>query len=237
MPGKIRHTALRIGWQLLARIVPGVMENARLREWVWRRLSQPGELAFHQQNEWRATPAFMEETIQIMEGFGFQRSDFAHELIVDMGAGSKLRSRFFTKAKIVAIEPLADEFKSIHFCDYDQAHAVHAEPAEARLPQYDEQIRFLMCMNVLDHVFDYEAVLRNMWTMLGPGGVLLLSVDLHDAAEADPMHPVNLDKPTLRAAVENMGFKIQREYDGMPDGNRKSYGHGTAYTIVAEKPQ
>lgn len=236
MIAKIKHTALRVGWQVLARMFPAVLENPKLRAWVWRRLSQPGELAFHQQNDWRASPAFMEETVHLLEGFGFHRGDFAGELIVDLGAGSKLRSRFFTDAKIIAIEPLADEFRHIHFCDYDQAHAVHAEPAEAHLPQYDGKIRFLMCLNVLDHVYDYQAVLQNMRTLLQPGGVLLLSVDLHEAAQADPMHPVNLDKPTLRRAVEQTGFMILREFDGMPDGKRKSYGHGTAYTQVAEKP-
>lgn len=50
---------------------------------------------------------------------------------MDLGAGSKLRTKFFTDAKIIAIEPLAEKFmKEIEWCDLKDAYRVYSRPAE-----------------------------------------------------------------------------------------------------------
>lgn len=196
----------------------------------WADKSQPGEKSFHLTSQWRNTPLFMENTATIFAGFGLRREQFAGELIVDIGAGSKLRSKYFTAARIAAIEPLADDFVDrIAWCDLRDAERLYSLPAEQRIKELQGQAAFAMCMNVLDHTYDPAAILKNIHSYLKPGGELLLSVDLHDG-QADDLHPVALDAASLRALAIECGFAIGRAYQYLAD--RPSYGHGFAYTLV-----
>jgi SAM-dependent methyltransferase len=179
----------------------------------------------------------MAQTRALFSHWGYDVDDFADQLIVDLGAGSKLRSKCFRRARIVAIEPLANRFReSLSWSDLYEAERVYSVGAETVIPELDGSIAFIMCVNVLDHVYDYSKVLRNAYRMLKPGGELLLSVDLHSGYESDLMHPVNLDRSQLCATVCQAGFSILREYDGLPLPNSDNYGHGRACTLVGRKP-
>jgi SAM-dependent methyltransferase len=202
-------------------------------------LAQPDELQFHKTNKWRQSEDFMNQTISLLKFWGYKSDDFADQLIADLGAGSKLRSKFFQRARIIAIEPLANEFiRSIDWTDLNDAYRVYACPAETELTELAGQIHFLMCINVLDHVYDYKKILQNVSKMLKPKGEFLLSVDLHTNGKVDPMHPVNLDEDCLKRSLLASGLKIVREYRGLPlphSNTYNKYGPGEAYTVVARK--
>lgn len=166
------------------------------------------------------------------------RSDaFDGQLIVDIGAGSRLRSRYFERARIVAIEPLADRFVStIKWSDLREAAELQSIPAEQFVEHLAGQAAFVMCINVLDHVFDPDSVVRNAFRYLEPGGDFLLAVDLHAHGEAGHMHPVHVDRAGLRRMLDAAGFSIEREFDGLGPTGANSFGHGQAYTVVARRP-
>ena len=50
--------------------------------------------------------------------------------------------------------------------------------------QYSNEYDIIICMSVLEHVFDYEQAIRNIHTALKPGGTILVSLPvfypLHD---------------------------------------------------------
>jgi 2-polyprenyl-3-methyl-5-hydroxy-6-metoxy-1,4-benzoquinol methylase len=213
-------------WSRMKRVAEHVLAVSHLPWWVRQR----GELRHHLNDTWRESSDFMAQSDALFRHWGYAPTDFADLMVVDIGAGSRLRSLFFTDGRVVAIEPLARQFMSrIPWCDLDHAEKVFARPAEQPVPELDEQAALVMCVNVLDHVSHPEVVLDNASRMLGSRGQLLLSVDMHDAA--DYMHPMSLSVAELRSALLARGLVILREYYGLP--HAPAYGHGEAYTVVA----
>ncbi len=195
----------------------------------WSQKAQPGEKLFHLANKWRASPAFMADTTRLFAAFGFAADDFADQIVVDVGAGSRLRSRFFAKARLAAVEPLADDFVGeISWCDLDQAESLYSEPAEKMIEPLRGQASLVMCINVLDHTYDPQAILDNIRSYLRDDGLFLLSVDLH--AGADELHPVALTRESLAQMLGKARFEPVRAYEGLPGS--PYYGHGWAYTLV-----
>lgn len=208
-----------------------------IRRLVWRLVAQTGELRFHQKNAWRRSPEFMTQTATLFGWWGFPADAFDGRLIVDIGAGSRLRSRYFEHARIVAIEPLADRFVStIEWSDLRETAELHSVPAERFIEHLAGKAAFVMCVNVLDHVFDPGAVVANAFHYLEPGARFLISVDLHAHGEAGHMHPVHIDRSGLRSMLTETGFTLEREFDGLGPTGVKSFGHGEAYTVVARRP-
>ena len=122
---------------------------------AWEKEAQPGELAFHQTNEWRNTANFMKQTIKLMEGLGYKRTMFKDQLMIDLGCGSKLRSKFFTKALIVGIEPLGNDFiKTVPWNDLIDAYKLFSVPAEKTIKELEGKAQFCMstpsCIRVLN---------------------------------------------------------------------------------------
>lgn len=209
-----------------------------IRRLVWRIVAQTGELRFHQQNRWRQSPAFMTQTATLFSWWGYDSRKFDGRLIVDIGAGSRLRSRYFEGARIVAVEPLADRFAStIEWSDLREAFEVHSVAAEEFLAHLEGAASFVMCVNVLDHVFDPQAVIHNASRYLLPGGELLVAVDLHEAGEAGHMHPVHIDAKGLRGMLLDSGLSIDREFDGLEPAGSPAFGSGRAYTVIAHRPR
>jgi SAM-dependent methyltransferase len=145
--------------------------------------------------------------------------------VIDFGAGSKLRSRYFQDARIIAIEPLADRFRVLDFCDLDAAALVYSRPGEERIDALTGQADLVVSVNVLDHCFDFDRAVDNVAAYLRPSGVAFLSFDLHDAA--DEMHPLLLTEESCTQSFKRAGLTVQRKTNGVgPFG--ASYGHGQA---------
>ena len=177
----------------------------------WKEQGQPSELAHHKNSKSRSSDdRWMKETEGYLTSFGYKKKDFVGKKIIDLGAGSKLRTLWFDESYIIAIEPLADKFKSIYFCDLDKADELYSEPAEKFLENLKEEVDAIMCINVLDHCYDAETIMKNCYNYLKEDGEMLLSVDLHDGRDAK--HPIKLNDGILKELIKNTGFKIKREY-------------------------
>jgi hypothetical protein len=124
---------------------------------------------------------------------------------------------------------------TISWSDLAEAEAVHSVPAERRIPELAQTAAFVMCINVLDHTFDAEAIVANAYTYLKAGGEFALSVDLHVDGPGGHMHPVHLDRQMVRGALLTTGFELLREYDGLGPTGNASYGHGSAYTVIGRR--
>ncbi len=199
----------------------------------WKTKAQVGELEFHVENKPKPNDDSDLRDREIYEAMGFSQHQFAGKVIVDIGAGSHLRTRFFTDAKIAAIEPLGDQYlESIDWCDLKNADQLHSIPAEQRVESLADTAAFANCMNVLDHTFQPEEILSNVFFYLQPGGYFLLSVDLHDG-QGDDLHPVDLTVPKLRELIEEASFEVERAYLYLP--RARSYGHGYACSYVLKK--
>lgn len=199
----------------------------------WKNKAQVGELEFHVNHKRRPDADMQLRDREIYEAFGFEQQQFNGQTIVDIGAGSHMRTRFFDGAKIAAIEPLGKQYDAnIEWCDLREANQFYSIPAEERVTVLRDQAAFANCMNVLDHAFEPLRILENVNFYLKPDGLFLLSVDLHDG-DGDDLHPVDLDVPKLRQLVHDAGFSVERAYLYLP--RAKSYGHGYACSYVLRK--
>lgn len=204
---------------------------------VWKRLAQSYELRFHEGEggAFRASPAFDDQTRALFGHWGYPPDRFSGRIVVDLGAGPRLRSAYFEGARLHAIEPLAEGFRKLSCCNYGAAERIYAQPAETSVRALEGSASFVMCVNVLDHVYDPGKVLAAAAALLAPDGEFLLSTDMHPPDP--PGHPVGFDLPALKRLCEEAGFEIADLSEGLgPVGRGFDGDHGDpAVTVKLRK--
>lgn len=203
--------------------------KASREEWINH--AQKGEFEYHKANHWRSTDRFMADTIQLMDSFGFNQSDYSGKTVLDLGAGSKLRSKYFKEAELIAIEPMADDcVKEIGWCDLEDADKLYSLPAEEYIPYLENKIDFVMSINVLDHCFDFDQIISNIHKYMKDDGLAFLSFDEHFFT--DDMHPLILTDDVCISIFNKLGFDVSKKSKGFTGDFKKekkvnTYGHGT----------
>lgn len=163
-------------------------------------------MEWHRANPWRAdTEAFEADTKRLMKRYGIKATGW--KSVIDAGAGPRLRSTYFKRAKLYAIEPLAEAYREFDWCDLDKA-TVYAQPLEQYIP--DLRAEFLICINVLDHCQDFDKVVANLSRY---ANTLFLS---YDCGEPDPMHPLHLNEVDSEMVFMQYGLKVDKFDIGDP---------------------
>ena len=139
--------------------------------------------------------------------------------MLDVGAGSRLRTLWFEDVEIIVVEPLADRFLGeVPFCDLDRATEVHAVPGETYVRDLAGRADVVVSINALDHGYDMAASVGNIRRYLKPDGIALLSFDLHDTV-SDHMHPMVVTHPMMLDIFAQVGFEVTRT-----DERRRHHG-------------
>lgn len=170
----------------------------------------------------------MEQTIRLFEHFGFSRTQYAGKTVIDLGAGSKLRTKYFRDANIIAIEPLADRFiREIPWCDLKDSLEVYSTPAETLVGECVNRADLVISINVLDHCYDFARIMVNVFSYVKDTGLVFVSFDKHD--ERDEMHPLQLTESICGSIFEEVGFVVEKFTRGT-DGvlATDNYGHGSS---------
>lgn len=208
---------------------------------AWTTVAQPGELQYHIHSEWRHSDDFWRQTVELFEAFDFLPDDFAGKTILDLGAGSQLRTKYFQNATLIALEPLGEQFlREVDNCDLQKAARLISAPAEERQADLENRIDLCVSINVLDHCYDFDAICGNIYSYLKPGGRAFLSFDYHK--ESDPMHPLTLGVDACLDLFRRLGFSLlyfQRGYPRKFAEKRgvSTYGHGPfCLNFFLEKP-
>lgn len=193
---------------------------------TWETIGQQGEFDYHKANQWRQSEDFMNQTKKLFNYFGLKSDIWEGKTIIDLGAGSKLRTKYFQNAEIIAIEPLASKFiDQIEWCDLNDAKAVYSEPAEHLIQNCVNKADLLVSINVIDHCYDFITIINNVYQYLKADGYAFLSFDSHD--EADEMHPLRLTQEICDSIFEETGFKIEYFSKGFGGAiPENTYGHG-----------
>jgi SAM-dependent methyltransferase len=189
-----------------------------MRSKLWALFAQKGELSFHKTlgMTYRMSDDFKTNSKLFFEKLKYDQNSYKNKNILDVGAGSKLRSAFFVDANIFAIEPLADKYSKLPQSDLHTAKKVYSKSAETFIDEFNEKFDFIMCINVLDHCYDEIRVLSNVYKYLNSNGEFLLSVDIHKKHD-DPMHPISLTKEKLFSNLKMIGFNIREIYETIDD--------------------
>lgn len=203
-----------------------------VRRLMWRAIAQSCEFDFQEKlKDRRSEDMFIDEASRLFEYLGYSSGQFTGKVIVDIGAGSEVMSRFFKGAKIVAIEPLASKFLTrLDSCGLKSVYEVHSVPGEKRVESLVGQADFAVSINVMDHCFDPAAVIKNMYDYLRVGSQALISVDCHTGR--NPAHLVPISEDWLTATARCAGFTVEKVTRGLGAvyGDRKT-GFGSSETI------
>lgn len=120
------------------------------------------------------------------------------------------------RADYVAI--LKDKFGSrpgVTVCQFD---ATSVPPAEVVANPPDT----IVCLNVLEHIREDEAALKNMYDALAPGGALVLLVPAHQALyskiDENLEHYRRYSQKELQIKVRRAGFSVRRSFFFNPVG-------------------
>ena len=175
----------------------------------WSGVAQPGELAFHKRPGLRSSPDWEAKNVAFWRRRGFSPHGWEGKLIVDVGAGSRLRTLYFNGAKIAAVEPLADKYiAEVEWQDLDRADEVYSVPGEKDIPELHGRADLIVSMNALDHGYDFGAAIANIRRYLKPHGLAHLSFDPHD--KPDDLHQLLLDDRTAREGFDQCGLVVEK---------------------------
>jgi hypothetical protein len=181
---------------------------------AWASAAQEGELDFHKRHNFRAEQEVWWTHVQRdWEALGLKPTGWDGKVIIDVGAGSKLRSLYFEGATLVVLEPLADRYMSeVAWHDLDKADEIYSAPAEQFVPELEGRGDLIVSINALDHGFDFAGGVRNIRRYMKPDATALLSFDMHD--RPDDMHPLILTDEICQKIFLEAGFKIEKSEKG-----------------------
>lgn len=182
-----------------------IQDKISKKEWV---NSQKSELDFHKTNNWRKNAeSFYKSNTTFFKELLFNENDFENKKILDLGAGSKLRTSFFKNVDIYVIEPLANEFNSnIAWCNLNNATQVYSVSAETKVEDLVGQMDAVLSINVIDHCYNFTTIINNILEYLNKDGKAHLMIDLHE--KIDKMHPIILTDEYAQQIFNECGFKI-----------------------------
>ncbi len=225
---KVKWLLVLKGFKILRMFVP--------MKYLWSAFAQKGELEHHMRNKFRQSGDFMKHTEKLFSLVGYTRESFRNKVVVDLGSGSKLRSRYFEGSKIVAIDPLNKQFlENIQWSDLDKAYKMFSAPAEEFISEIENVADMVMCINVLDHTYDPEKILKNVYRYMKSNAEFFLSVDLNETIP-NHKHPVPLPEKKLEEILHNNGFVIKLKKDYLIDGeNLFGNGKGKAINYILLK--
>jgi SAM-dependent methyltransferase len=176
---------------------------------TWSKLAQPGELAYHKRPNLRSSAEWETKNAKFWAKRGFSPESWEGKLVVDVGAGSRLRTLYFQGAKIAAIEPLAGKFiAEVEWQDLDQAAEVYPVPAEKDIPELHGRADLVVSVNALDHGYDFEAAIANLRRYLKPYGRAYLTFDQHE--RPDDMHQLMIGDTEAQAIFDRCGLDVER---------------------------
>ncbi|MEA2575705.1 MAG: hypothetical protein QOH93_3003 [Chloroflexia bacterium] len=156
--------------------------------------------------------------------------------VLDLGAGMGGLS-------VALLREFGDSGLEVQATDYNPSYAQIARlrarrysldlpitvAAGEKLPYSDSQFDVVLCMDVLEHVQDVEAVLSEIFRVLKPGGVVLTTVP-NRRAFRDPHYHLPLINWLPTPISEQIIRRVGRSKSGGPLQDRQEHSELNTYT-------
>ena len=146
-------------------------------------------------------------------------SQWIGKKIFDVGAGmGRLVSYYLPSAeRAVATDIFQDQVDHMNkkFCMYSAFTAKKLNILEDELTEFEGQFDTVLCINVLEHLSDDRTAIRKMYSLLEPGGNLIIMVpafqNLYCQMDANVSHYRRYDRNVLRKMADDLGYVISHD--------------------------
>lgn len=142
------------------------------------------------------------------------------EAILDAGCGPAGIFMVLEGKPLMAVDPLLGQYQDQldHFdpSAYPKVQFHDASLEEFQAPQ---KLDIIFCCNVINHVADLNLSLDRLCAWLKPGGILILSVDVHNykalkklfrLIPGDILHPHQHDLADYQSMLRERGLRIEK---------------------------
>lgn len=141
--------------------------------------------------------------------------------VLDYGCGSKPYRNLFECQTYIGVD--------VKNSGHDHSNSeIDYYISENRVPLPDAQFDFVICIEVLEHVDDLDAVLNEISRLLKVGGVLLITTPFMWREHEQPYDFRRLTSFGLLSGVENAGFEVL-------DISKLGCGSTTLLQLLAEE--
>lgn len=154
----------------------------------------------------------------LMSRFGFAPWAFCNQTIIDVGCGPTARLACFGGARIIGIDPLVEQYRTLPGGLLMGYHRLFATPAETLIQELIGAADLVASINCLDHCREAAAVVANLAAYAKPGGLVFLSTDTE--RDGGYFHPLRARPDEIRGLLMAAGLVIEQEE------------HGRAYPII-----
>lgn len=153
-----------------------IKERILKTKYAWKHIHQPYELEYHKEKGisdfriddekfWGRYAASLFEDFLNLDKESFQQSDF----LIDVGCGPRPALVYFSKGIRVHIDPLLNEYvklcKEMKITWWDSLgpnDMSFSKPAEELIDSLVGKGRFILCFNVLQHVYNWKKIVENI---------------------------------------------------------------------------
>ncbi len=197
---------------------------------------------------WRWYLQHKEKTIYLQKKATYWEKILAHcelkltgsEAILDAGCGPAGIFMILAGDPLMAVDPLLKEYQD-QLDHFDPASYPKVQFTTDSLEEFqpDQLFDIIFCCNVINHVADLTLSLDRICSWLKPGGILILSVDVHNYnalkqifrwIPGDILHPHQHDLEDYQSMLRERGFSIEKTTQ-LKSGNIFDY-----YLIKAISP-
>ncbi len=150
---------------------------------------------------------------------GFEQSHWKDKTVVEFGSGPAGVIEYIDAKVKIAIEPLIKKYREI-FPHLNLSSVRYLESAgESADTIGSESADLVICYNMLDHVIDPDAVLRQIKRVLKNNSHLLFQINVYDSkTEIEnktgthaELHPHSFTRDTIVEKLNEFGFKVEKE--------------------------
>ncbi len=139
--------------------------------------------------------------------------------VLDAGCGPAGIFIALDDCRVDALDPLLDQYRQ-YFDFFKPARFPHVRFLSQPLETLDtaQKYDYVFCLNAINHVDKLSEALDRLCAALAPGGILVLSVDVHRYAmlkyifrlfQADLLHPHQHDKADYAAMLAEKSLDIR----------------------------
>ena len=169
----------------------------------------------------------------IWEAFGFERDRFKDLIVLDVGCGPTGRMRYFKdhkgSGKIIGMDPLMDEYRKLKNARLSAYDELIASPAEEFIQELENKFDFVVSLNALDHGYDLQKSLENLYKYMKSDSEALISFDCINEYQEDMTHPLRIRDKEVDALLLKLNFRIIDKTTQQTIPPRDNWGHGIHY--------